>query len=403
MAMRDILDRQAGTIEYVLHTHGIRAQVDGGKLSPKLAHFHLALPNGLNPSRLGHYTEELAEALGVVACRLSVSEAGVFLEVPRPDPIPVRLLPLVQRVADVVPPATATLGLDGDGTPLLLRLDSPDVDPVIITGDAGAGKSSLLRGMAVSLALHNSPENMSLLLLDCTGEGRAFKGLEKLPHLSCPVANGPVDSLLSLRWALRVLARRKSVTEAEELTFDDDLFDEDDEPLFEYTPLQSAEPALVILIDGADKLCRPGVRSDAEAVEALRRLVANGSRHGIHVALTAERPDMIGVNAGWGARVVGRVSNPDMARAATGIKGSGAQSLVGAGDFLVSLNSELIRFQAASVSSSEVQRAVELIRACAANYPEPNEEEEPPATRRESKRQPSGREPLPIRRDFARD
>src|SRR5512140_3097062 len=118
MAMRDILDRQAGTIEYVLHTHGISAQVDGGKLSPRLAHFHLLLPPGFNPSRLGHFIPDLADALGVTNCRLSASETGIYLEVPRPDPVPVRLLPLVQRVADVVPPATATLGMDTDSTPL---------------------------------------------------------------------------------------------------------------------------------------------------------------------------------------------------------------------------------------------------------------------------------------------
>src|SRR5437879_3249512 len=166
MAIRDILNRQAGAIEYVLHTHGIRAEVDGGKLSPRLAHFHLVLPAGLRISQLSPLMPEVADALGVVSCRLSQLEGEVYVEVPRPDPVPVRLLPLVQRVADVVPPITATLGLDTEGTPLLLRLNSPEVDPTIITGAQGSGKSSLLRGMALSLALHNSPDKLRLLLLD---------------------------------------------------------------------------------------------------------------------------------------------------------------------------------------------------------------------------------------------
>src|SRR6478672_617592 len=153
MAMREILDRQAGAIEYVLHTHGMQAQVDGGKLSPRLARFHLVLPPGVSPTRLSPLVPEIADALGVMSCRLAVSEDGVYLEAPRPDPVPVRLLPLVQRVADVVPPATASLGLDTDGTPLLLRLNSPEVDPVIVSGDRAAGKSNLMRGMALSLAL----------------------------------------------------------------------------------------------------------------------------------------------------------------------------------------------------------------------------------------------------------
>src|SRR5437667_2674555 len=188
MALREILDHQASTIEYLLHTHGISAQVDGGRLSPRLAHFHLVLPPGFNPSRLVPLVTEIADALGVVSCRLAQNEGEIYLEAPRPDPVPVRLLPLVQRVADVVPPICATLGLDTEGTPLLLRLNSPEVDPVMIVGEQASGRSSLLRGMALSMALHNSPDKLRLLLLDCTGDGTAFLGLEKLPHLACPVA-----------------------------------------------------------------------------------------------------------------------------------------------------------------------------------------------------------------------
>ena len=387
MATRDILDRQAGTIEYVLHTHGIRARVDGGKLSPRLAHFHLVLPPGVNPTRLSPLVPEIAGALGVLSCRLAVTEGGVYLEAPRPDPIPVRLLPLVQRVADVVPPATATLGLDSDGTPLLLRLNSPEVDPVLISGGPSSGKSSLLRGMALSLALHNSPDRLRLLLLDCTGGGgngrAAFRGMEGLPHLACPVASGPVDALVSLRWALRILSRRTSMA-GDELDFDDPV---EGEPPFEYGPLQSEEPELVVLLDGADALCSmPSRRANAEAAEALRRLLLAGPAHGIHMVLSAERPDeIVGAGAGgsWGARIAGRVASPEQARLATGVKGSGAQGLLGAGDFLVTLNAELIRFQAAAVSDAELARAVDLILACARAYPQPGQADDP-ATGREA-------------------
>jgi DNA segregation ATPase FtsK/SpoIIIE-like protein len=371
MAMRDILDRQAGTIEYVLHTHGIRAQVDGGKLSPRLAHFHLVLPGGVNPSRLSPLVPEIASALGVISCRLAVTDGGVYLEAPRPDPVPVRLLPLVQRVADVVPPATATLGLDTDGTPLLLRLDSPEVDPAIVSGSQASGKSGLLRGMALSLALHNSPDRLRLLLLDCTGSGAAFRGLEDLPHLACPVAAGPVDTLVSLRWALRILSRRTHMA-GDELDFEDE---DDNEPPFEYAPLQAGEPELVILIDGADTLCAmSNRRANAEAAGALRRLLMAGHGHGIHMVVSAERPDeIVGAGGSWGARITGRAASPEQARLATGMKGSGAQGLLGAGDFLITLNAELIRFQAAGVSEAEVSKAVDLILACSKAYPQPGQ------------------------------
>jgi S-DNA-T family DNA segregation ATPase FtsK/SpoIIIE len=401
MAIRDILDRQAGTIEYFLHTHGIRAQIDGGRLSPRLAHFHIVLPAGVRPAQLSSVVPEIAEALGVVGCRLAQAEDGLYLEAPRPDPVPVRLLPIVQRVADVVPPVAATLGLDTDGTPLLLRLNSPEVDPVIVSGSHSAGKSSLLRGMTLSLSLHNSPDRLRLLLLDCTGDGIAFRGLERLPHLACPIANGPVDALVSLRWALRVLARRTRFSGEEELTFDDA---EQDEPLFEYQPAQVEEPPLVVMVDGGDRLCSTGNRrADAEAAGALKRLLSQGSLYGIHVVLSAERPDeIVGVAAAWGARIAGAVASPEAARVAMGVKGSGAHGLLGAGDFLINLNSELIRFQAGALSSAEVARAVDLICTCATQQPKPEAEETftfaPGPGQQRNRREPAIEEPRPIHR-----
>ena len=76
-----------------------------------------------------------------------------------------------------------------------------------------------------------------------------------------------------------------------------------------------------------------------------------------------------------GARIVGRVASPDIARVSTGVKGSGAQGLLGGGDFIINLNAELIRFQAGAVSQAEVSRAVDLILSCSNAYPQPDHRE----------------------------
>lgn len=417
--MREILDRQANGIEYILRTHGINAQIDGGKLSPRLAHFHVMLPPGVRATQLSPLIAEIAGEIGVTSCRMSHGEEGVYLEIPRPDPVPVRLLPIVQRVADVVPPITATLGLDCEGTPLLLRLNSPDVDPLLVVGNRGAGKSSLLGGMALSLALHNSPDKLRLLLIDCTSEGRAFRGLEGLPHLACPLANGPVDAMLSLRWALRTLSRSEAANdpfaldgEDEELTFGDEDLDFR-QPLVAHRD----EPALVIMVDGADLLCRNGNRrAEAEAMSALNKLLMSGSRHNIHVALSVEHLASIdGLEAGWGSRIVGQVASQEAARQATGLKGTGAQDLMGAGDFLISLNTELIRFQSPAVSSAEIARAVALISSCAQaqtgeqqprieDYDrQPTKAAIPPRKQEHQERQEHYEEPIQLRRSWVGD
>jgi DNA segregation ATPase FtsK/SpoIIIE-like protein len=408
MAMRDILDRQANSIEYVLHTHGINARIDGGRLSPRLSHYHIVLPPGVRPTQLSPLVPEMSEALGVISSRLAPEPAGegVFLEVPRPDPIPVRLLPLVQRVADVVPPLAATLGLDTEGTPLLLRLNASDVDPLLVSGGQGAGKSHLLRSIAISLSLHNSPDSMKLLLLDATGDGVAFKGMEGLPHLACPIANGLPDSTVALRWALRTLARRDATSH--DTGSDELFFDEEEEPRFNQPQTRNDGPALVIMIDGADRLFSTANRRGVvEAADALNRLLASGSRHNIHMVVSSERPDL-DLSADWGARITGATLSAEMARLATGMKGSGAQGLLGSGDFLISLNAELLRFQAGSISSSDVGKAVDLINSWA-NAPRSQEvsppqgiPQLPPRREREHahERERELQEPVPLRRSW---
>lgn len=418
--MRDILDRQADHIEYILRTHGIKAEIDSGKLSPRLAHFHVALPQGVRATTVAPIVPEIAAELGVTSCRMTHGEEGVYLEVPRPDPVPVRLLPIVQRVADVVPPVTATLGRDPDGTPLLLRLNSPDVDPLLIVGNQGAGKSSLLGGMALSMALHNSPDRLRLLLIDGTGEGRAFRGLERLPHLACPIANGPVDAMLSLRWALRTMSRHARLNDPLGLEDEeeDELFFGDEERALEPYAPQKDSPALVVLVDGADVLCgSTNRRTGAEAEAALNKLLSGGGRNNIHLALAVESLPLIdGLEADWGARIVGRVHSPEAARQATGIKSTGAHSLLGAGDFLISLNTELIRFQAPGVSSAEIAKSVDLIVTCAQMQSEPEAQSEydefdlspmpampsmPSLPSRKQERVPHAmQEPVPLRRSW---
>jgi DNA segregation ATPase FtsK/SpoIIIE-like protein len=394
--MKDILNRQADCIEYVLRTHGINGTIESGKLSPRLAHFNLSLPEGVRAAQVATLLPELADELGVVACRLAPAADGLYLEVPRPDPVPVRLLPIVQRVADVVPPATTTLGLDGNGVPLLLRLHSPDVDPVLVTGSRGSGKSSLMGTMALSLALHNSPERLKLLLVDCSGEGSAFGGLEDLPHNACPVGYGPVEALASLRWALRVLARRSHTWGDDELFFDDA-----EEGNRQPAPPKGDDATLVIMLDGADALWDTGNRRlDAEGADAVARIIAAGNRHGIHLVASVEDADLAyRVSADWRARIAGLALSAEDARLMTGMKGSGAQHLLGSGDFLVALNAELVRFQAGAASQGEMRKAVSLINAAAIAYNAPqNNEAPPPFMTRPRPERPSMEPPIPLRR-----
>jgi DNA segregation ATPase FtsK/SpoIIIE-like protein len=347
--MHQYLERQADAVEEVLSAHGVAGRVRGGTLSPRLVHYHLALPIDVRMADLGGLLPTMAARLKVDAVRLAPDphDGQPMLEVPRPDPTPVRLLPLARSVVEVVPPCTATLGSDTSGIPLLMRLDAPEVGAVLISGDKGAGKSALLRSVALSLGLHNGPDTLRLLLIDLSGAGRwgrkgtTWAGLQDLPHLLCPPLHEAHEAQLRLQWVARLIARR------EEMAADGE-------------PIDGAN--LVILLDSVDAALSSAEGRDFAA--SLARIILRGREVGVQLVATTRVATGLG-RLGWGARVAGRCVDAAEAQAATGIVGTGAEAMLGEGDFLVVLGGEVSRFQAAFATSEEVERTVGMLAACA--------------------------------------
>src|SRR5690242_9683154 len=345
--MQRYLEQQANIVEEVLAEHGVAAHVAGGTLSPRLVHFQLELPPGLRLGRLTPALPALAHGLEVDSVRLApdADTGRPTLEVPRPDPITVRLLPLARSVAEIAPPCTATLGQDVAGAPLLLRLDAPEVAPVLVCGDHAAGKSALLRSMALSLALHNGPDTLRVLLVDLSGPARraarrgTWSDMESLPHLVGDVIRDPQEARLRLRWVARLVASRAELAERGE-------------------PIEGAN--LVVLVDGLEALLAG--RAGAE-MEAVIKEIAAGHELGVHLVAASADPG-VGDLLGWGARVVGRVRDPGAATVAAGVRGTGAEGLLGRGDFLAVLGGDVIRMQTGFATPAEVARTAALLADC---------------------------------------
>ena len=171
--MKKKLELMADRIETTLEHHAIPARVTGGTVTPRWVRFQVLPAVGAKISDIKNLSEELAAALGVPTCRVSRRGAAVAVEVARDDPYPVRLLPLLARLPEgggTMPAMTAVLGLAEDGAPLLVRLPSPDVGHILVAGEEGAGKTSLLQTMVLSLAMMNKPDDLAFIFL---GDGLA--------------------------------------------------------------------------------------------------------------------------------------------------------------------------------------------------------------------------------------
>jgi S-DNA-T family DNA segregation ATPase FtsK/SpoIIIE len=347
--MRRQLHFQADRIEMVLSTHKVPARVTGGTVTPRLVRYHLSTPLGIKVRQVSGLSEEIALSLGAPSCRVYRQQGLVEVEVPREQGQVVHLMSLARRLAregprgrETVPAATAVLGLDQEGVPLLLRLPSPNVAHVLVAGTTGSGKTALLRTVVASLALHNPQRALQLVLVD--PKGRGFAPFEGLPHLLVPVVNAAEETVAVLGRLVEEMERRDAEGRS--------------------------EPRLILVLDELADLVQT---AGASFEKRLVRLMQRGREAGIHVVACTQKPAAavlskqsgIGglVKSNFPVRLVGAVASPEDAKVASGLAGTGAERLLGQGDFLVVAKGQVTRMQAAYISTREIRRLVEVLRA----------------------------------------
>ena len=376
--MRQMLEYQADRIEAVLAHHKVPARVTGGTVTPRWIRFQVVPALGARIASITGLAEELAAALDAPTVRVARQGATIAVEVPRDDPHPVRLLPLLQGL-HTVPPVTAVLGIAEDGVPLLIRLPSPDVAHILVAGTTGSGKTALLRAMVLSLAYFNGagrtehvamcpatcdpaplrPATCDLRLVLIDPKGSAFRDLEGLPHLARPVIRDPAEAVEALGSLVRLMEVRSRQGYKSRQGYQGYKDTRGEASSLSTSPLSTC---ILVIDELADLLMVAG----AEAERPLTRLLQRGREAGIHVIAATQKPTaaVIGslVKANFPVRLVGKVTSPEDARVATGWKGTGAERLLGRGDFIAVAEGQLHRFQAAYIAPEEVSQVVAEIQ-----------------------------------------
>ena len=325
------LDMKADCIEMVLARHKIDGRINGGMVTPRFIQFQITPRVGTKVSKVSSLSEEIALALGCTAVRIHRQGRTINVDVPRSNPTPIRLLPLCNSLDDL-PPATAILGVDEAGTPLLLRLTASDVAHILIAGTTGSGKTAVARTLLVSLTMYNDPTELQLVLID--PKRRGFAPLQQFPHVRGQV----IDSHEAAVEHLRDIVAEMEQRDHEERN----------------------SPLLIVAVDELADLLQTG----GKAVEAmLTRLAQRGREAGIHLVACTQKPTAAyigsGMTANFPVRLVGSVASRDEARYATGITDSGAEKLGGKGDVLLVATGESIRVQAAWLGPRDLSEIVQ--------------------------------------------
>ncbi len=139
-------------------------------------------------------------------------------------------------------------------------------------------------------------------------------------------------------------------------------------------------PRIIVAVDEVGDLL---ARGDKEIEQALIRLAQRGREAGFHLLCSTQRPSADAVpgalKANLPARLVGKVASGQEALTAAGIPNTGAEVLMGNGDFVAVLGAQVTRFQAAYTGAADIRRILARLEAAsrggsAAVPPPPNAE-----------------------------
>ena len=315
------LNLTADRIEAVLRDGRAPVRVVGGKVLPSFVEMLLQPEPGTTVSQIRARLQDISLAVGHNNVRLSQTGTHLALQIGKPGREVVKLSALLEKSKGVEGLISA-LGVSEDGAPLLLKLSSPEISHVLISGATGSGKTSLAQSMILSLCQFNKPHKLGLLVLDPKQREQDVFAERIHRHLLMPVARSIDEVFDALVVACDLMDMRK------------------------ITPYP--EPRVVVYADELADLCSTG---GSEVQEMITRIAMRGREAGIHLVVCTQKPSSKAIGSELKAnlpmRLVGKVASVDDARMAAGRSGSGAEKLRGGGDFVAVTMDRFIRFQAA--------------------------------------------------------
>jgi S-DNA-T family DNA segregation ATPase FtsK/SpoIIIE len=363
----EYIQQRARLIEDTLASFGAPAQVVEISRGPSVTQF------GVEPlfvetrsgrtrvrvNKISSLADDLALALSAPRIRIQAPVPGrgfVGIEVPNEEMTLVALRDILeseiyQRKRSSL---SFALGRDVAGLPQIAALDA--MPHLLIAGTTGSGKSVCVNSILTSFLLHNTPDDLRLVLVDPKRvELTSYNGI---PHLLAPVIV-EVDRVVgALQWMTREMDKRYHTfarVGARNIS--------------DYNGRMQLRggkklPFLVIVIDELADLM---MIAPDETERTITRLAQLARATGIHMILATQRPsvDVVTglIKANFPARVAFAVASNTDSRVI--LDQPGAERLLGRGDMLYQAPDapSPVRLQGVFVSDPEIQQLVDFWRA----------------------------------------
>lgn len=227
-----------------------------------------------------------------------------------------------------------------------MSLSNPTLPQFLLAATTGAGKTMMGTSTLVTMAYLNSPERLSMLVIDPKVVDIGNSAVSRLPHLACPVITEPDQAIVAIRMLEQEMERRKAesrrfITETKEWDITNRIFCYVDElaELLEYDP---------------------------KAKEPLIAIAREGRGLGIHLMLATQRPSADSFDTTLRSllpvRIGGSVRSSDEARIVMGVGDTGLEQLQGVGLFQVAVRGQVSSVQGWYIPKDDLKVFVDSTR-----------------------------------------